>query len=172
MQEKLSAMIDGELDDHELDALLASLDEEDSQAWDTYHLIGDALNQHPMVSSDFMARFSAKLEAEPIVIAPAAIKRRRPMPKRRWVALSMAASVAFVSATAWYVGRPGLVHNSEALASANAPIATPTLREATSDNPYLAAHQSLVGSTNVLHRPVILTGQEAERMRVRPAVAH
>ncbi|MFC4159199.1 sigma-E factor negative regulatory protein [Chitinimonas lacunae] len=171
MQEKLSAMIDGELDDHELDALLSALDEEDSRDWDTCHLIGDALNQHSVLSSDFMERFSARLDAEPIVIAPAAIKRRRQLPRRRWVALSMAASVAFVSATAWYVGRPALSHDAETIVSANAPVATPVLREAV-DNPYLAAHQSLVGSTTVLHRPVILTGQEAERMRSRPAMTH
>lgn len=171
MQEKLSAMVDGEWDDHELEKLIAAIDQDESfaEAWHDYHLISDALKQQPVLSDNFLANFSAKLDAEPVVLAPSAMRRRSVAPRRQWVALSMAASVALVSATAWYVGRGQGVTtpmaSSELQVAANQPLSVAVPADAV--NPYLQAHQALVGNPGFGHRPVILTGAEAER-----AVAH
>jgi sigma-E factor negative regulatory protein RseA len=45
MQENLSALVDGELDDVETAKLLAALKQSEAlqQEWHTYHLIGDVL---------------------------------------------------------------------------------------------------------------------------------
>lgn len=170
MQEKLSALMDGEWDDHELEQLIAAMDQDDfTTAWRDYHMIGDAMNQRDVLSGDFLTNFSARLDAEPAILAPNALRRRGFVPGRRWVALSMAASVALVSATAWYVVG-GMSGNGEMapaqLANAsNLPVAANQAAQPVSDelNPYLVAHQTMLGNPGFSHRAVILTGAEAER---------
>ncbi|QDQ25541.1 hypothetical protein FNU76_03770 [Chitinimonas arctica] len=180
MQEKLSALMDGEWDDHELAELIASIDEDDAcaESWHEYHLIGDAMHGRPVLSDNFLANFSARLEAEPTILAPNAMKQsaiRRDVvrqgasmfhmrPHKRWVAFSMAASVALVSATAWYVGNgTGVVAAPQAQFAANQAI-KPAVDEV---NPYLVAHQALLGNPGFNHRAVVLTGAEAERGTAR-----
>jgi sigma-E factor negative regulatory protein RseA len=162
MQEKLSALMDGELDEHEFAQLLADIDKDEACAtqWHHYHLISDAMKGQTMMSADFMDRFSARLEAEPVVITPRALRRRVPLASPRWVALSMAASVVLVSATAWYVGRevPAAGMPTELQLAANQPRAADV-----EVNPYLLAHQAMSGNPGFSHKPVILTGAEAER---------
>jgi sigma-E factor negative regulatory protein RseA len=161
MQDKISAMMDGELDEHGFAQLLAAIDEDDACAdtWRDYHLISDAMNCQTVMSADFMDRFSERLAAEPVVIAPGAMRRRHVMANPRWAALSMAASVALVSATAWYVGRgsiavapPVEVQVAANQASVDADV-----------SPYLLAHQAMIGNPGFSHRPVILTGADANQ---------
>jgi sigma-E factor negative regulatory protein RseA len=95
MKEKLSALIDGELQGNDCQAHLSRLrtDTELRRAWDAYHLIGDALRGH--VSVDFTGRVLARLHEEPTVLAP---QRKMTAPKRlAWYAMSAAASVAAVT---------------------------------------------------------------------------
>jgi sigma-E factor negative regulatory protein RseA len=161
MQEKLSAMMDSELSDRDLDALIASMNEDDDAAecWHHYHLISDALSGQPAVSGDFMARFAERFDAEPVVLAPGAMRARPAAVKRHWVALSMAASVALVSATAWYVSQPAVNPQAAPYVAVNEPA-----QQADSDiNPYLVAHQDVLGNPGFNHRAVILTEADAER---------
>jgi sigma-E factor negative regulatory protein RseA len=76
--ERLSAFIDGEWFDEpgHADGLLAGLNGADRAAWSEYHLIGDALRSddlaaHPAASDAFLRVFSARLEAEPHLLASA-----------------------------------------------------------------------------------------------------
>ncbi|MFX1672826.1 sigma-E factor negative regulatory protein [Paraburkholderia sp. A2WS-5] len=78
--EQLSAFVDGEMagDEQHLNAILSGLDEEGRKAWSSYHLIGDVLRSDdlamsPAASQSFMAGFAARFEAEPHVLAPAAL---------------------------------------------------------------------------------------------------
>jgi len=123
MNEKLSALMDGELDRETAAIAIKALGNSDSQRqhWDCYHLIGDALRgveQTPdahlnlteqTVCSIVRRRASAdiifaQLAAEPTVLAPAAISQSRsvtratPIQQRTRFALAMAASVVTVSA--------------------------------------------------------------------------
>jgi len=70
MKEKLSALIDGELEGEGLHAHLGRLrtDPELQKAWDTYHLIGDALRGQ--ISPAIADRVVARLREEPTVLAP------------------------------------------------------------------------------------------------------
>jgi sigma-E factor negative regulatory protein RseA len=75
--DQISAMLDGELSDVQLDSVLASLSKEahpeGKKTWEIYHQIGDVLRSDELAvtfSADFSTRFSALLEAEPVVIAP------------------------------------------------------------------------------------------------------
>ena len=106
MNEKLSALMDGELDQDQARTVIKSLGSDDvsREQWDLYHVIGEALRGDDMgregssaathkSSSD--AIFAA-LAAEPTVLAPLMIKRT--VEKRTRIALAMAASVITISA--------------------------------------------------------------------------
>ncbi len=118
--ECLSAAVDGEWlgEFGNLNEFFSGLDHEDRAAWSQYHLIGDALRSdelamNPASSDAFAAGFSARLAAEPHVLAPAAVSpasrlsllRRRVMP-----AFAVAAAAATLT---WIVvpqlqGTPGI----------------------------------------------------------------
>ena len=99
MKEKVSALIDGELQSDSLHAHLARLraDPELRGAWDTYHLIGDALRGH--ISPAISDRVVARLREEPTVLAPR--PERSPSRRLGWYAMSAAASVAAVAFVVW-----------------------------------------------------------------------
>ena len=98
----VSALMDGELDEHPARDVLAKLkqDPELRERWETYHLISDALKSEPLLSSSgFSAAFAERLQAEPTILAP---KRSVLTPKRvTTYALSAAASVSAAALVAW-----------------------------------------------------------------------
>jgi sigma-E factor negative regulatory protein RseA len=111
MTEKLSALMDGELDEVETSAALARLRscEDYRQHWSDYHLIGDALRGGDKLELDLTARVMEALLDEPVVLAPPRRNEQRQSGLQR--TLAMAASVAgitLVTALAWS-GRPGAV---------------------------------------------------------------
>ncbi len=99
MKEKLSALIDGEIQSDSLHAHLGRLraDPELRGAWDTYHLIGDALRGQ--IGPGIADRVVARLREEPTVLAPR--PERNPSRGLGWYAMSAAASVAAVVFVAW-----------------------------------------------------------------------
>lgn len=69
MRELVSALVDGEVSDADLElAFAALLDADGRQAWAAYHAIGDALRDAggPALSDGFAARLAARLQAEPL----------------------------------------------------------------------------------------------------------
>lgn len=85
-REQISALADGELSSEEMTIALAALrsSKDDSQAWETYHQIGDVLRSEDMgvsLSAGFLAKMSALLDAEPTIVAPQApVEAARPAP--------------------------------------------------------------------------------------------
>ena len=105
MKDKLSALMDGELDDKSAAEVIEELgrDREAAHTWRTYQLISDAMRESQLLSADFTARFSDRLAQEPTVFAPRALQR----PSQRWFALSAAASVvAAVALVGWLAFAP------------------------------------------------------------------
>jgi sigma-E factor negative regulatory protein RseA len=105
MKEKISELMDGELEDGvaamSIDGLERSMasggqEGEAFEAWRTYHLIGDALRDTRTLSAGFAARVAERLAAEPTVLAP-----RRSAPSlqepRKWYALPAAAAAGFAA---------------------------------------------------------------------------
>lgn len=74
-QEQISALADDELSDSQIELALAALRDPQGRAdWDMYHQIGDVLRSDDMafsLSDGFSARMAARLEAEPVILAPA-----------------------------------------------------------------------------------------------------
>jgi sigma-E factor negative regulatory protein RseA len=142
MKDRLSALMDGELDDRSAADVLQTLasDREAVETWRTYQLISDAMRQGTQLSEGFTARVSARLAQEPTVLAP----RRMQRESRRWVALSAAASLAAVALVGWlaFAPQPQLIQPAQPVAQA--PVADPKpniVPLPTQANDYLLAHQ-------------------------------
>ncbi|WP_322009844.1 sigma-E factor negative regulatory protein [Paraburkholderia sp. J12] len=81
--EHLSAFVDGEFTAGERqNGFFSELDQDSRKVWSEYHLIGDVLRSDDLAlsaaaSQSFMAGFAARFEAEPHVLAPAALPAAR-----------------------------------------------------------------------------------------------
>src|SRR5438034_8208856 len=89
-------------------------------AWDTYHLIGDALRGQ--ISPGIADRVVARLREEPTVLAPP--PERNPTRRLGWYAMSAAASVAAVVFVAW-TASPGWRAESQLAGGPDAATAAP-----------------------------------------------
>ncbi|WP_373975054.1 RseA family anti-sigma factor [Chitinibacter sp. SCUT-21] len=139
MNEKLSALMDGELPNEQWDEVLDALkqDVKLQAQWQEWHATKDAMQGLTPLSNDFMTKFSARLAAEPRVIAPNRLQK----PKRWWVPLSAAASVAFVGLAVWQFNLPSSTPHQQ-LASADVSNVQHVQVDAAEVRAYLAAHRS------------------------------
>jgi sigma-E factor negative regulatory protein RseA len=96
---ELSALLDGELEPHELRPTLNAVvgDADLRDKWDSYVLIGDQLRNEPVATPDLTANVMAKLREEPVVLAPRNLKLTR----HSHPLLALAASVAGVAVVGW-----------------------------------------------------------------------
>ncbi len=100
MTKELSALLDGEIEQHEMPALWSALkaDGRLRTSWGEYQLIGDALRGEGGLSSDISSRVMDRLSDEPVVLSPR--PTRQPNSWQRSV-LAMAASVAGIAVVGW-----------------------------------------------------------------------
>lgn len=143
MKDRISALMDGELDDSSAGELIGNLTHgsENAEAWRAYHLIRDALRGSAPLSEGFSARVAWKLADEPTVLAP-----RRTRPGRsdspRWFTLSaVAASFAAVALVGWLAFTPQQPAPAPVLAKAPAAEKPVIVPMPSSANDYLLAHQ-------------------------------
>jgi sigma-E factor negative regulatory protein RseA len=141
MKDRLSALMDGELDDKSAAETIQALgsDREALQTWSTYQLISDAMRQGRLLSRGFTTRVTERLAAEPTVLAPRAMEGQ----SRRWVALSAAASLAAVALVGWlaFAPQPQVIPAPVAQVQ---PVSEPKPNMVplpTAANDYLLAHQ-------------------------------
>ena len=140
MKDKISALMDGELDAKSAAEMIDSLgrDGDALHAWRTYHLISDAIRDSRVLSDGFTARVAARLSAEP------ALPARLQAEPRKWLVLSAAASVAAVSLVGWLAFAPQREAPPPQVAQASA---TPLKKQPaivplpSGTNDYLLAHQ-------------------------------
>jgi len=153
--DKISALMDGELDGHELRQQFVRLkqDKDLFERWHTFHLIGDAMRGEHALSQDFDRRLAARLAAEPTVLAP-----QRSMVKHiATYALSAAASLSAVAVVGWvaFFNNPLAPQAELAKAPSASVAASPApaqLASVPSDgkmNEYLIAHQEFSPSTAI-----------------------
>ena len=148
MKAKISALMDGELQDQEFAESMRALREggEALETWRRYHLISDALRDTTLLSAGFSQRVEERLAAEPTVLAP-----MRP-PQRAGQGRGMLVKAAAAVAAVAFVGLAGMellsgVGDSGGTQTAKAPvqpgaaeIARVPLPSAARD--YLLAHQN------------------------------
>jgi sigma-E factor negative regulatory protein RseA len=147
MNDKISALMDGEADDRSAAQLIETLarDAEALRTWRTYHLIGDAMRDAPPLSQGFTALVVERLAVEPTVLAPRRLPAARP---RTWFALSAAASFAAVALVGWMAFAPQPTSSSAPASVAQAPAAPALVTQPparipppSATNDYLLAHQ-------------------------------
>lgn len=109
MKEKISALMDGEMEEHEIASSFRELqgDPDQRQTWERYHMIGDALRKNlpKHIDSSFASRISQAIAAEtqpsssvvefkpkPKVSAPPRVAVSKPL-----AGFALAASVAAVA---------------------------------------------------------------------------
>ncbi|MDD5329580.1 MAG: sigma-E factor negative regulatory protein [Sulfuricella sp.] len=140
MKSRISALVDGELEQKEAMALLAAAKghERESlrQDWLTYHLIRDTLRQNSPLSADFDARFSERLAQEPTILAPS--RSSAPAPRRTLIALSAAASVTAFSVVGWVAFQ---INGGNGAGPAAATVVAEAGPPALNVSSYLIAHQ-------------------------------
>ena len=139
MKDRVSELMDGELDDKSAAAAIQSLanEREARDAWRSYHLIGDLMRGSAPLSEGFAARITWKLAEQPTVLAPGRI---RPQPRRWFTVSAAAASLAAVALVAWLAFAPQPQAPAAPLAQAK-PEAPAIVPMPTAANDYLLAHQ-------------------------------
>jgi sigma-E factor negative regulatory protein RseA len=146
MGEEISRLMDGELDDTQVDMACGQLKRPDAMAaWVCYHVIGDALRGTGEIAPGFSRRFAARLAAEPTVLAP------RPLPTRpQAYAWAAAAGVAAVALVGW-VAFGSLQTEPGAMAKAGeaATIRPTQVVARTVPADYLLAHQEYSPTTQI-----------------------
>ena len=160
--DRISALMDGELEDQEARNLVGRLKMDPALriCWDEFHLVRDALRGEPLLSDRFNVALAERLAAEPTVLAP----QRGGSRARRLTtyAMSAAASFSAVALVAWVAMNQGGTEPGAAFAP-QAKNATPTpvlttvpapvtaaLPNEPSDgrmNEYLLAHERFSPST-------------------------
>jgi sigma-E factor negative regulatory protein RseA len=162
--DKISALMDGEIDERHIQHELTRLrqDGELRQTWNTFHLIGDALRGERMLLTDVAGSLSRRLADEPTVLAPQRDRSR----KVTTYALSAAASVAAIALVGWVALAPhqgqrpaDIAQMQQApVAPVALPVPAPAPVQATpvasvpydgSRNEYILAHQGFSPSTAI-----------------------
>ena len=146
MGERISRLMDGELEGADADAAYRELTELHGVAlWAAYHVIGDALRRTCEPAPGFAARFAERLAAEPTVLAPMARPNAR-LP----LAWAVAATVAAVTVVGW-VAVSTLDPQPTALARAREAVtvrSAPATPQPVSPD-YLLAHQEYSPTTQI-----------------------
>lgn len=141
MKTQVSALLDGELESHELPATFEALrnDPELRGVWCDYRTIGESLRGEAPLAGDITARVMADLRLEPTVLAP----RRQSSQAWQRPLMALAASAAGVAVVAWVAFAPQASHLPAAQSSlarvepaAVKPVASRQMQE------YLVAHQA------------------------------
>ncbi|MSQ59443.1 MAG: hypothetical protein EXR36_07320 [Betaproteobacteria bacterium] len=97
--EKLSELMDGELDSREAPDYIGRMKSDPAlkEKWNLYHLAGDAIRKERVLASQISAKVSLRLAQEPTILAPPRLVPQRTV---RY-ALSAAAGLAGVAVVAW-----------------------------------------------------------------------
>jgi sigma-E factor negative regulatory protein RseA len=150
--EKISALMDGELDRQNAQTTIALLKQDESlqSEWATYHLIGDALRDHWLTPIDVSQKLKAKLSQEPAIVAPHPL----PMEKFKMATMPVAASVAAIALVGWLAFANTLPKQEITIATSAIPTLASTpppivpkaakktnVRPSKQLNEYLLAHQ-------------------------------
>lgn len=175
--EKISELMDGELDSYDAEVHLKRLkgDPKLQENWDLYHLVGDALRRDSALATRITRGVSARLENEPTVMAP-----RFTAPRRvSRIAMSAAAGVAGLAVVGWLAlsGLPGgsalqQVVMSPAATGVAATTPEPVMAQSTAmptNDPavedYLLAHQAASNFRTMQGAPLYVRPVAAEAPR-------
>ena len=123
---QLSALVDDELADREIDLILRRLSREGDarDRWERYHLISDVIQgQLPAaLDTEFAARIRQAIEAEPL---PQAVARPLPAWYKPVTGFGLAASVALIALFGLKLNQTDVLQPATPFAATTANLATP-----------------------------------------------
>ena len=172
--ERISALLDGEMDRSEAAAVIAALctDPALRRHWHELHRVGDALRSDEVAACDaeaFCARVAAAISAEPTVLVPRGARTGFGL-RRYWMpglaVAASAAALAFIAIPLMRAPETVSIAKNSALPAIDvaAQKSLPTIANARglspSFNPYLAAHRELIGNSVVPRATVYLRTAE------------
>jgi sigma-E factor negative regulatory protein RseA len=156
--ERVSSLIDGELDPAEMEALVSTLCSDPAllQKWQELHRVGDALRSTEVAAFDhagFCAGVAARIAAEPTVLAPRPSSGSRL--KRFWIpGVAVAASVAAIGFVAVPLLRAPAVEVAQTAdparvetAASEAARRPAAIANARALEAYFSAHRELTGGS-------------------------
>lgn len=148
-REEISRLVDGELDEEQFDAACGELKQREGMAtWVCYHVIGETLREgSPGIAPGFSDRFTHRLEAEPIVVAPR-VRVQRPA-TYAWAAAATVAAVALTGWVAVSIIVPGPGASAIAKAREAAQVRAAQFRPQAVPQDYLLAHQEYSPTTQI-----------------------
>lgn len=156
MQEKMSALLDGELDSEQLESILEAIDRDNElqEQWNLYHLIGDVMREAAPAHVSITKQVAARLENEPVLVATELQivpgHKVREAANKAWYSIAASlAGIAFVGWVAWQsfapaTTSPGQISASLAQQMQAGPKAKPVAYESRV-NDYWVAHRELSG---------------------------
>ncbi|HVE89085.1 MAG TPA: sigma-E factor negative regulatory protein [Burkholderiaceae bacterium] len=175
--ERISVLLDGELDRSEASAAIAALcaDSALRRHWHELHRAGDALRSDEVAACDaegFCARVAAAVAAEPTVLAPRTPRTSSGLARHWMPGVAVAASVAAVAFIAVPLMRapdtasvaknlaPASISTIDVAGQKQLPTITNARGLSPSFNPYLAAHRELISPSVVPRATVYLRSAE------------
>ncbi|MBV9191634.1 MAG: sigma-E factor negative regulatory protein [Betaproteobacteria bacterium] len=140
MKERISALMDGELEGRAADEAIESLrgEGEALESWRMYHLISDGMRDTRLLSAGFTARVSQRLAEEATVLAPGRLPGRTPAQRIAYTGAAIAAAIGLVS---WLAFGPQPEVPKATIAVAPQAATPVTVQLTSSANDYLLAHQ-------------------------------
>ena len=146
MNEDISRLMDGELDDDAVDRVLGGMKAPGAIAtWTCYHAIGDSLRGECTVAPRLSRRLAAALADEPTVLAPP--RRADRTAAWAWAAAATVAAVAVVGWTA--MSLTDAPTQAVAFARDAAAVRSESLRPQVIPADYLIAHSDFSPSTPI-----------------------
>ncbi|HQU50384.1 MAG TPA: sigma-E factor negative regulatory protein [Casimicrobiaceae bacterium] len=146
MNEDISRLMDGEVDDDATDRILGAMKGSGAVAtWACYHAIGDALRGECSFAPRVSRRIAVALAQEPTVLAPRA-RGERPV-AWAWAAAATVAAVAVVGWTA--ISSTDAPNQAVAFARDAAAMRSEALRPQVIPADYLTAHSDFSPSTPI-----------------------
>ena len=167
MDERISRLMDGELEGAEADAAFRHLRHADGvSTWVCYHVIGDALRRFGAPTPGFAERFAARLAAEPTVLAPKPQNTNR-LP-RVWAAAATVAAVLVVGSVAVSTLQPQPIALAKSRPATAVAVRAPEAKPQTVSPDYLLAHQEYSPTTQIQGVGPYLRAVSAEGADGRP----
>ncbi|MEO8991989.1 MAG: sigma-E factor negative regulatory protein [Nitrosospira sp.] len=156
MQDKISALMDSELNPEEAAAVVDQFRKTDAlrEQWALYHLISDSLGQSEVKHFDITRRVGVRLANEPDIPA---LRTPRLSMKHKPIAYAVAASIAAVAVAGWMslqtmqppeLALQNMAQNNPVAVTA-VPAITTTVSAPAQINDYLLAHREFSPSTSV-----------------------
>lgn len=155
MKNKISELMDGELDDVDISDTITHIKKTEDlrNDWDIYHLIGDTLRHSAAVSIDITSQVSRRLDEEPTVLAP------HPPTEQKGKAFAFAVAASMVTAVAAVVWMSAQTTDRPLESITDKSVLQAAVK---AEPPVISASVSTLAQETIADKPALQTAVQAE----------